>query len=330
MELNPFLVFKFDTTHGLLLSDLFNKRNFKIDTEDIENFFKQLIEVEEGSQIKDNALTESRIFVDHQSPEVIANIASLFWDNFGNSESKLYHAQTYNYPFLDYKQKGSMEIDSSMMGLYEDKWQHPPLYKEYYGDKITLIKPTDYPIIELDSIVNEFKIQPSEKLDVLLSNFIFVSYGKTNTEVEYIRKTAPSGGGKHPTEVYFMFPDDSFVPAGTYHYDVRNHALDLISPGNFSDEFFTATYGCLESNAEKQFSVIYTSFVERAMWRYRDIRSTRAIFADVGHILQGAQWNGWALGLDYGVEYNFRESIIRKMFNLGDEEPILAAHVFHT
>ncbi len=335
--LNPFLVIKRDYKLGIILTDYFNKKNYKLNSKDFSHFFNISDKVNEERTLKTDKdlqlfkeFKKIHFFINPKNEIQKIYERAKFWIDFQNFESLFYHIFAYNYPFLDYRDKNSMEIDSMMMENYKHKDEHPSFYKVYSTSKIRLVKPESYPKVNAVDIFNGFTLE-SKKLDLeLFSMFVFSSFGKTNPQVEYVRKTVPSGGGKHPTEIYFVIPDGLFIKSGVYHYNLLDNSLDIIKEGNFWKEFVYATNLSLDIAKEVKFGVIYTGLVERAMWRYRDLRSTRAIQADIGHIIQNSQWNGKALGIDSQIEYNLKESELSKLLDLKDNnEVIFAANTFY-
>jgi SagB-type dehydrogenase family enzyme len=168
----------------------------------------------------------------------------------------------------------------------------------------------------------------------ILEKFAYCCFGDTlqdPNEKRFIKKTIPSGGAKHPTEAYFIFPKGSFFPAGVYHYNVKENGFDVISKEDNWDVFHEASYFTYPKNAKNRFGVIYTSMVERAMYRYRDIRSTRAILADVGHAIQNSKFVGLALGLLSITEYKVQDKKIKKILQIDkSNEIVLATQVYFT
>jgi SagB-type dehydrogenase family enzyme len=99
-------------------------------------------------------------------------------------------------------------------------------------------------------------------------------------QLESLRKTIPSGGGRHPTEVFVAVIDQKFgLREGLYHYNVQFNSLDLLAEISLPDLNAVA-----DLPADTEAVLFFASFSERAMWRYRDPRSWRAFVIDVGHI----------------------------------------------
>jgi len=98
-------------------------------------------------------------------------------------------------------------------------------------------------------------------------------------------KTSPSGGARHPIEVYLMALRVGGLDRGLYHYDVRDHALELISAGATpqmardycADQAYVADAAAL---------FIMTGVFARTMWKYQHPRAYRVVLLDAGHLGQ--------------------------------------------
>lgn len=127
-----------------------------------------------------------------------------------------------------------------------------------------------------------------ETLTSLLA-LTFGENGKRRLPVtgEHVTKTTPSGGSRHPTEAHVCVLDVVGVAPGIYHYSVRDHALDLLDSNDPAD--FVARHVVMlrgRVGFRPRAVVLLTSTVERSMFRYRDSRSYRVLYLDVGHIVQ--------------------------------------------
>jgi nitroreductase len=76
------------------------------------------------------------------------------------------------------------------------------------------------------------------------------------------------------------------VAAGSYVYDISDHSLVALS------EPCAAAYSALPA----RLAILIRSRVERAMWRYRDLRALRPVLIDAGHVVETlclvASWSG--------------------------------------
>lgn len=183
-----------------------------------------------------------------------------------------YHRAVYNFPFRDYHDKDWAQKDQETMTHYAKLWSPPPLFTERYGEKIFL---GDISESELEYTENEITLG-------FISSLLRSVFGPIDIIGEYpnqiVRKISPSGGGKHPTEaVIFLNKDYEHVKKGAYTYDVENHAL--VKNHSFATD-------SLKIQNEESISILIRARVERPMWRYREIRSYRAVMIDAGHVIE--------------------------------------------
>ena len=122
------------------------------------------------------------------------------------------------------------------------------------------------------------------------STLILFTWGKSrelcDTKIgKYILKTSPSGGSRHPIEVYPIVLRVEGVEPGIYHYSVQNHKIELIRSGDFED--LTVTL-CANQYWVRDASVAFfmTAVVERNMWKYSQSHAYRVILLDAGHLGQ--------------------------------------------
>ncbi|HYQ65293.1 SagB family peptide dehydrogenase [Actinophytocola sp.] len=109
-------------------------------------------------------------------------------------------------------------------------------------------------------------------------------------------KTTPSGGGRHPTEIYLHAHRVAGLRAGLYHLNTGTDELELIGPPQSPDELvellggqdWAAGSGCV---------VFYTCVLPRSMWKYSTPRTYRMLHMDVGHLSQTVYLLAAALGL---------------------------------
>lgn len=109
-------------------------------------------------------------------------------------------------------------------------------------------------------------------------------------------KTSPSGGGRHPTEIYLHAHGVSGLRAGLYHLNTRRAELELVGPPQepdtlvrlLGDQDWVAESGCL---------VFFTSVLARSTWKYSTPRTYRMLHLDVGHLSQTVYLLAAALGL---------------------------------
>ncbi len=193
-----------------------------------------------------------------------------------------YHAATRDHPFLDMSTGMAARItDAMIMGGYVEADDYPPVYLdiEHHGS-IRLEDAADLGIDELrNSDLYQFSLILSGTLGVRRRQPHYYDPRTEYHQVELVQKSIPSGGGRHPTELFVEVLRSPVIPSGKYHYQPRTNTLDRLSP----DAFQRADSVSEDSGADWVVRLYLASAVRRAMFRYRDPRSFRAILVDLGH-----------------------------------------------
>lgn len=223
-----------------------------------------------------------------------------WWDELGWREARAYHQATRDYPFLQMDQREAFAADAERMETYSGEAPPPAVY-QHLGDEgaadLPRLDPGQSPDQWLERMSDRDRLG-REGLGLLLDvcfgerDQITIAGGST-----CLLKSIPSGGARHPTEVFlaaFALPG---TDAGIYHYDVENHRLERVRGGQHRDAFADATLDLFAKyETAPTAALVFTSRVERAMWRYRDPRSFRAILVDVGHCVMAYRHVARALG----------------------------------
>lgn len=111
------------------------------------------------------------------------------------------------------------------------------------------------------------------------------------------RKTSPSGGARHPGEVYLMALRVKGLKAGLYHYHPARHHLETINTSATRDK---AWLYCAHQDYARSAAALFimTAVFPRAMWKYHQPRAYRVVLLDAGHLCQTfclvATWLGLA------------------------------------
>jgi SagB-type dehydrogenase family enzyme len=112
-----------------------------------------------------------------------------------------------------------------------------------------------------------------------------------------LHKTSPSGGARHPGEVYLMALRVEGLRPGLYHYHPALHQLTTISSNITRD---TARRYCAYQGYVRNAAALFlmTAVFPRTMWKYRHARAYRVVLLDAGHLCQTfclvATWLGLA------------------------------------
>ncbi|KGR74194.1 SagB/ThcOx family dehydrogenase [Ureibacillus sinduriensis] len=246
-------------------------------------------------------LKESKILIENYSKEYEQEVNLKHWDTWGSS-SKYFH---YNTRLLNkdhyidkdeqYERLSSKRKSDTPPNIYKnindsEKIKLPlPSYKEKKGFLETLLG---------RQTVRSFNDKPISLND--LSTMLYLTYGAQSCKYEIgidkiIFKTSPSGGCRHPIEVYPVILNVEGLEKGLYHYSVENHELEVIHKKDMTDKVVDMAAG---QNFVKGASVLffYTACIERSMWKYQSPRTYRVLMMDMGHLSQTcflvANWLG--------------------------------------
>ena len=110
-------------------------------------------------------------------------------------------------------------------------------------------------------------------------------------------KTSPSGGARHPLDVYVFALRVAGLPRGVYHYRAEGNALELLRHGASGDRLVKL---CAGQDWIRNCSALFvmTAVFPRVMWRYHFSRAYRVVLMEAGHFCQTfclvATWLGLA------------------------------------
>ena len=112
-----------------------------------------------------------------------------------------------------------------------------------------------------------------------------------------LHKTSPSGGARHPGEVYLMALRVKGLRPGLYHYHPGGHCLEQLSTTATPDQAFLY---CGRQHYVRNAAALFlmTAIFRRTMWKYNYARAYRVVLLDAGHLCQTfclvATWLGLA------------------------------------
>ena len=109
-------------------------------------------------------------------------------------------------------------------------------------------------------------------------------------------KTSPSGGARHPGEVYLMALRVDGLARGLYHYSGADHVLTRL-PADVRPR--TASAYCAGQTYAGRAAALFimTAVFARTMWKYRRARAYRVILLETGHLCQTFCLTATRLGL---------------------------------
>lgn len=141
------------------------------------------------------------------------------------------------------------------------------------------------------------------------------------TQGRFLLKAVPSGGARHPTEIYVACsPRVAGVASGLHHYNVERHALDLLRDDDVMPALHKATFDLFDKFTEPPLAIfLFSTRPERPMWRYRDSRSARAPLVDLGHVLMAWRMAANEMGHTF---YTYQKFCDRQIADLLQVDPL--------
>lgn len=221
---------------------------------------------------------------------------SLSWEQNGWASAKQYHDSVVYSTFLQGDREGWEEQVQSMEDLTSESSGPPPLR--------TL--PAGLPTVALDDApeslphANFFEVilgrrtlrsftSPRPITRAMLSAILFYAakaqhqYTSRYFGVE-IRRTSPSGGARHPVDLYPQIFDSEEGLDGNYYYDHLSHRL--VRLGDVTKDFVNKV-SQQQVRLDGNFVVfLVTVRFARHFWKYRYPKSYSFSLLDVGHFVQ--------------------------------------------
>lgn len=249
------------------------------------------------------------------------------WAKYGWVEAADYHLATFDYPFIDYSTEAqaedgrrmweyiSIEPDTNRTKHYEAADERIPAPKTREALRELTIPFRTAWLEELDLQ----SLEVDQLLTLLAIVFGQLRSRRVNQEYEgrpdLIRKTSPSGGARHPTEGYAVVRDVPGLSPGVYHFAVADNRLERIASQPNENEWDLLFHGLLRAPFRPAAFIIMTSVFERNMYRYREPRTFRTIFMDVGHLLTTLQIAAKGLGLRSFVHHGVHDERLEMLIN---------------
>ena len=181
----------------------------------------------------------------------------------------------------------------------------PSPFKEYPGRQMMLPQHSSDIDISLGTVLdNRRTVRDFSRRSLpinVMSTLLYRVWGKlryyNDSQLDArIIKSSPSGGARHPIEVYVVAQRVEGVSPGIYHYSVQHHALTLLAEGLREERMVELFSG---QTWVRDASALYfmTAVLPRSMWKYDHARAYRVVQLDAGHLGQTFHLVCTALGL---------------------------------
>lgn len=225
------------------------------------------------------------------------------WDSIAD-----YHIATFDFPFIDYSKENGREFDIELMKQYELEEPDTNRTKNYESTLVSIkapsaievLKTLDRPFVQVWDELTKPTLENENNKKVITKDGLLKcmsgTFGKLRTrkvnrggkERDMIRKTSPSGGARHPTEAYVIAINVEDMESGVYHFNVESNSLDKINnilPKERLETIFEGPFRSRQEEFTEPSAIMFmTSVFERNMWRYREPRTYRTLFMDIGHL----------------------------------------------
>jgi SagB-type dehydrogenase family enzyme len=126
-------------------------------------------------------------------------------------------------------------------------------------------------------------------------------------------RSAPSGGGLHPIELYLVSCAGGTLAPGVYHYDVVHHALSRVRMGNF-DAFIGFAVGHPAAQTADLLFILTMRFW-RNVFKYHNLGYQLAM-QDAGTFLGAMEQVGYSLGWNMTILYWFHDRLLCSLLGL--------------
>lgn len=261
----------------------------------------------------------------HEGHRLAAQIVSQ-WSLYGWREAADYHLASFDYKFLDYSREEGPIEDGLRMFSYRRNEPEPARTKQYDDALERLrITPAKDALLALRTPFDDAwrSTPPAQDLDAdRLGSLLAIAFGQLRSRFlvrgipNLVRKTSPSGGGRHPTEGYVIVRDVRGMVPGVYHFAVATNELERIGGALPEEEISKIFYGLAQAPFFPRAFVVFTSVFERNMYRYREPRTFRTVLMDVGHVIGTLQVVARSLGVLCHAHHSIDDESLTSLLRL--------------
>lgn len=149
-----------------------------------------------------------------------------------------------------------------------------------------------------------------------ISELLYFSSGivrKKSKDWNKSRRPYPSAGARYPLEVYLVTNKVSGLKSALYHYNVKNHGLELLLEGKFVKRLARFTG---QDWVEKSLAIFFISAVFRRTENKYQSRGLRYVFMEAGHLGQNIYLLAASLGLSCCSIGGYADEKIDKLLDL--------------
>lgn len=301
--------------------------------DELREYVRRVFDVDDSREVVESLL-EHNLLVREDSPHTEAERDCRRWTYEGWGPAFEFALATRD----SLSDKGS--VSDTSPGVEKMQNSSIPLYKEYPGaETVELPDPNARPFdtsIAVTLSDGRVEKEPTPLTRPLLSSLLYLAFGQIG-EVwfddigpyddvgPFVKKTSPSGGSWHPTEVYLFTNGVDRIPDDLYHYSVKSHHLERLSTvdGGGRITMDDVQSSLPDVSEDPTVTIFYTSRVERNMVKYKDSHIFRVLQQDVGHLSETLRLLCRSEGRRITVDSNCDFEAVEKLLGVDHlEEPI--------
>jgi SagB-type dehydrogenase family enzyme len=207
------------------------------------------------------------------------------WAEKGWAECFDYLRSTWDFPFENYA-RGGQTRDRQRMIAYAEARPDDSRFLERKGRPADLLPEIDAALeyLNQDRTVDHGSLF-AHLAHTAAAAALPLARPKSRTPgADYMKRTSPSGGCRHPSELYVLALDVPGLDRGAYHVSVGERRLGHVGDLDPTDVLREKLPGAFRLVAPPRAIFVVSTVFERNMYRYREPRTLRTVFYDAGHI----------------------------------------------
>ncbi|MCR2053142.1 hypothetical protein NSA19_09880 [Actinomyces bowdenii] len=206
------------------------------------------------------------------------------WDGYGWREAYEYLKPTWDYPFEDYSKNGQAS-DRNRMLEYEAVEPDTVRYLAPKGPIAFSLPTIDQALEFFDSGSHHSAPIDERILNTASIATLPLEWVPSRTSgSRHMKRASPSGGARHPSEVYLLALHTSEIPPGVYQICIQTEAAHFINSLPTEADLRRSLPGAFRLPVRPAAIFVITSHFYRNMYRYREPRTFRTIYYDAGHL----------------------------------------------
>lgn len=262
------------------------------------------------------------------------------WSEFGWRDAADFHLATRGLRFVP-DEVGGVTYAQYFNAMLEDTQsagEQPTAHVPHPGDRLPISPDTPAPEAVGAVLARMQPINRFEQRGLLGAELLPATRAAFGTQRvvggllgEHHLRSYPSGGARHPFELYLVSKGLPDVPAGVYRFDPIAGDLCVVSGHGTPSEIDEACFGKGGIRSAEAVLVITCRWL-RHSWKYRYARSYRMLLLEAGHAVQALNLAMVRHQVDVYHCPSIDDSKIRAILGLGDdfaEGPVYALGLGH-